>query len=158
LTHATYKFDVLRYLTLDQALVDLTNSTIDGVVDNQVRLARVIKPDQERFVNVPVMPEPYAIAMSRQDVNLRDLVNKTLQYLYSNGKLDTIHKANFDGASYPGQGFVVWNNVGSDPPKLDQFGMDIPIPAQYIVPRMQGDKTLRVAGLVDLPADAPESA
>ena len=158
LTHATYKFDVLRYLTLDQALVDLTNSAIDGVVDNRVRLARVIKPDQERFVDVPVMPEPYAIAMSRQDVNLRDLVNKTLQYLYSSGKLDTIHKADLDGAAYPGQGFVVWNNLGSDPPKLDQFGTDIPIPQQYIVPRMQGDKTLRVAGLVDLPADAPESA
>ncbi len=158
LTHATYKFDVLRYLTLDQALVALTGSEIDGVVANRVRLARVIKADQERFVDVPVMPEPYAIAMRRQDVNLRDLVNKTLQYLYSTGKLDEIHKANLDGANYPGQGFVVWNNVGSDAPKPDQFGTDVPFPAQYVVPRMQSDKTLRVAGLVDLPADAPESA
>ncbi|MEO8396689.1 MAG: transporter substrate-binding domain-containing protein, partial [Chloroflexota bacterium] len=158
LAHATYKFEVSRYLTLDQALVDLTNSTIDGVVDNRVRLSRVIKSDQERFVDVPVMPEPYAIAMQRQDVNLRDLVNKTLQYLYATGKLDTIHKANFDGAGYPGQGFVVWGNVGSDAPKPNQFGSDVPLPAQYVVPRMQSDKTLRVAGLVDLPADAPESA
>ncbi len=152
-----YKFQVLRYLTLDQALAALNSSEIDGVVDNKVRLAGLISPDQERFVDVPVMPEPYAIAMRRQDVNLRDLVNKTLQYLYVTGKLNTIHQADFNGANYPGQSFMVWNNVGSDPPKPDQFGTDVPFPAQYVVPRLQSDKTLRVAGLADLPADAPES-
>ncbi len=156
-SHADYQFEVLRYLTLDLALAALDTHEIDGVVDNRVRLSRVIKPDMQRFVDVPVMPEPYAIAMSRQDVNLRDLVNKTLQYLYVTGKLDDIHKHNFDGANYPGSAFVVWNNVGSDPPKPDQFGTDVPFPPQYVVPRMQSDGQLRVAGLVDLPGDAPES-
>ncbi len=157
-SHATYPFEVLRYLTLDLAIGALNSSEIDGVVANRVRLSRVIRSDMQRFVDVPVMPEPYAIAMQRQDVNLRNLVNKTLQYLYSSGKLEEIHKADFDGTNYPGQGFVVWNNVGGDPPKPDQFGQDVPFPPQYVVPRLQSDRQLRVAGLVDLPADAPESS
>lgn len=156
-SHATYSFEVLRYLTLDLAIAALNSSEIDGVVDNRVRLSRIIKSDMQRFVDVPIMPEPYAIAMQRQDVNLRNLVNKTLQYLYTSGKLEEIHKADFDGTNYPGQGFVVWNNVGDEPPKPDQFGQDVPFPAQYVIPRLQSDRQLRVAGLVDLPADAPES-
>jgi polar amino acid transport system substrate-binding protein len=157
LSHADYRFEVLRYLTLDQALAALNNHENDGVVDNRVQLARVIKPEEQRFVDVPVQPEPYAIAMRRQDVNLRNLVNKTLQYLFVTGKLNEIHQTNFDGASYPGSSFVVWSNVGTDAPKPDQFPADVPFTPQYVVPRIQSETTLRVAGLVDLPADAPES-
>lgn len=155
-SHADYQFEVLRYLTLDLALAALNSQEIDGVVDNRVRLSRLINSDQQRFVDVPVMPEPYAIAMSRQDVNLRNLVNRTLQYLFNSGKLEEIHKANFDSASYPASSFTVWSNVG-DAPKPDQFETDVPFPPQYVVPRMQTDRQLRVAGLIDLPADAPES-
>ncbi len=156
-SQATYPFEVLRFLTLDLALSALNNSEIDGVVDNRVRLARVIRPDIQRFVDVPIMPEPYAIAMSRQDVNLRNLVNKTLQYLFVTGKLNEIHQRSFDDANYPGSGFTVWSNVGDAAPKPDQFGQDVPFPTQYVVPRLQAERTLRVAGLVELPADAPES-
>ncbi|HVU14726.1 MAG TPA: transporter substrate-binding domain-containing protein [Phototrophicaceae bacterium] len=156
-SHVTYQFQVSRYLTLDQALTDLNQSVIDGVVDNQITLAQVINGDQERFVDEPVMPIPYAIAMRRQDVNLRDLVNKTLQFLYSSGKLNDIHQKDMNGAAYPGQSFVVWDNVGTNAPKPSDFGTDVPFPQQYVVPHLQSDKQLRVAGLADLPADAPES-
>lgn len=156
-SRATYPFEVLRFLTLDLAIGALNNSEIDGVVGNRVRLARVIHAEQQRFVDVPIMPEPYAIAMSRQDVNLRNLVNKTLQFLFVSGKLNEIHQRNFENATYPGNGFAVWSNVGDAAPKPDQFGQDVPFPAQYAVPRMQAERTLRVAGLVDLPDDAPES-
>lgn len=156
-SQVTYPFEVLRFLTLDQALAALNNSEIDGVVENRVRLSRVIRSDIQRFVDVPIMPEPYGIAFSRQDVNLRNLVNKTLQYLFVTGKLNEIHQRNFDSAVYPGNTFTVWSNVGDSAPKPDQFGQDVPFPAQYVVPRMQAERTLRVAGLVDLPADAPES-
>ncbi len=156
LSHADYHFEVLRYLTLDQALGALNDQQIDGVISNRTRVSQVIKPEDQRIVDVPVMPEPYAIAMRRQDVNLRNLVNKTLQYLYASGKLNTLFQQDFDGASYPGQGFSVWQNVG-DALALDQFGTDVPFPPQYVVPRMQSDGMLRVAGLVDLPDDDPES-
>lgn len=156
-SRATYPFEVLRFLTLDLAVGALNNSEIDAVVGNRVRLARVIHPELQRFVDVPIMPEPYAIAMSRQDVNLRNLVNKTLQFLFVSGKLNEIHQRNFENAVYPGNGFSVWSNVGDSAPKPDQFGQDVPFPAQYAVPRLQAERTLRVAGLVDLPADAPES-
>ncbi len=151
-----YHFDVLRYLTLDQALTALNAQEIDGVVSNRTRVSAVISPEKERIVDAPVMPEPYAIAMRRQDVNLRNLVNETLQYLYATGKLNGLYQQNFDGASYPAQGFAVWLGIG-DAPKPDQFGSDVPFPAQYVVPRMQSEGKLRVAGLVDLPDDAPES-
>jgi ABC-type amino acid transport substrate-binding protein len=158
LSHVGYTFEVLRFLTLDLAMGALNNSEIDGVVENRVRLARVINAEQQRFVDVPVMPEPYAIAMRRQDVNLRGLVNKTLQFFFVSGKLEEISKTNMDGASYPAQGFAVWSNVGDAAPTPGVFGSDVPFPSEYVVPRMQANGQLRVAGLVDLPADAPESA
>lgn len=145
------------YLTLDQAVVALVNSEIDGVVANRIRLTRAItQPGIARFVEEPVMPEPYGVAVRRQDVNLRSLIDRTLQFLEASGKLNDIHRANFANAAYPDR-LTRWANVGDEAPRLDQFGQDVPFPAQYVIPRLQTDNTLRVAGLVDLSADAPES-
>ena len=51
--------------------------------------------------------------MRRQDVNLRNLVNRTLQYLYVTGKLNEIHQKQFRRRELSGQSFVVWSNVGA---------------------------------------------
>jgi len=47
--------------------------------------------------------------------------------------------------------------ISSDAPKPDQFGTDIPYPAGYVIPRIQSSGVVRVAGVIDLPAEAPES-
>ncbi|MBE0688634.1 MAG: transporter substrate-binding domain-containing protein [Anaerolineae bacterium] len=149
---------VQLYLTIDQAVVALVNSEVDGVVANRIRVVRALtQPGIARALDEPVMPEPYAIAVRRQDVNLRNLVDKTLQFLETSGKLNDIHRANFNNAAFPNDGWINWANVGEEAPHPDQFGMDMPFPPQYVIPRMQGDNTLRVAGLSEPPADAPES-
>lgn len=149
---------VQTYLTIDQAIVALVNNEVDGVVANRIRVVRALtQPGIARLLDEPVMPEPYAVAVRRQDVNLRDLVDKTLQFLEASGKLNDIHRANFNNAAFPGEGWINWANVGDEAPRPDQFGGDMPFPTQYVIPRMQGDSTLRVAGLSELPDDAPES-
>jgi polar amino acid transport system substrate-binding protein len=152
-------FTPQAYLTLDQAITALVNSEIDGVVANRIRLQRTVtQPGIARLLDQPVMPEPYAVAVRRQDVNLRNLVNRTLQFLEANGRLNEIHQANFNGAAYPSEWLPRWENVGDEAPRPDQFGQDIPFPQQYAIPRIQAAGTVRVAGVRDLPADAPESA
>ncbi|MDZ4770798.1 MAG: transporter substrate-binding domain-containing protein [Chloroflexota bacterium] len=154
---ASYPFNVQQFFTLDEAFGALDASTIDAIVENRVRLAARLSPGKHRFVDVPVTPEPYAIAVRRQDVNLRGLVDRTLQYLYLNGKLDEIHQRHFNGEGYPGGGFVIWDNVGTEAPRLDQVGGDVPLPGTPILPRLLADRNLRIAGLRTLAADAPES-
>ena len=154
-----YPFNVTRYMTLDRALAALTAQEVDGVIENYVHIQRMIRFQAEnyRFVDVPVMAEPYAVAVRRQDVNLRNLVNRTLQYLYRNGRLNELHQTHFDGANYPTSAFITWANVGDDAPQPANFPSDVPFPIQYVVPNLQSARVLRVAGLRELPADAPDS-
>jgi polar amino acid transport system substrate-binding protein len=152
-----YRFNVQRFYTLDEALGALDENRIDAVVENRVRLTARLTPGRHRFVDVPVQPEPYAIGMRRQDFYLRLLVDRTLQWLYLNGKLNEIHQQHFNGEAYPGAGFVIWDNVGGDAPRAATTPTDVPIPDRLILPRLREDRMLRVAGLRTLPADAPES-
>ncbi|NDJ63152.1 MAG: transporter substrate-binding domain-containing protein [Chloroflexi bacterium] len=162
LSRVDYPVNVRRYFTLDSALAALHTADdglrLDGVIASRVRLERAINPAEVRFVAEPVMLEPYAIALPRQDVNLRNLVNRTLQYLLRSGRLDEIHRDHFENAAYPRGVLIPWLNVGDDPPQIDQVAADMPFPQQYTVPRLQTAGRLRVAGVRELPPDAPESA
>jgi ABC-type amino acid transport substrate-binding protein len=51
----------------------------------------------------------------------------------------------------------VWDDLGEDAPRPDQFSTAITYPNLYVIPRLQDGQPLRVAGLPDLPDDAPES-
>ncbi|NWG15602.1 MAG: transporter substrate-binding domain-containing protein [Chloroflexi bacterium] len=149
---------VTTYLTLDRAVVALLVGEVDGVVENRVQLTRVV-PDlsQVRLLDEPVSPEPYAVVVRRQDVNFRNLVNRTLQYLRKTGRLNEIHQTYFEGANYPENALPLWANLGEEAPTPAQFGGDVPYPAQYIVPRLQASRVVRVAGFADLQADSPDS-
>lgn len=149
---------MLTYLTLDQAFVGLVNSEVDGVIDKRVNLFRAIsQPGLVRVLDEPVMPEPYAVVMRRQDVNFRNLVNRTLQYLVTNGRMNEIYQTYFPDSQFPLDTLAVWSGLGEDAPVPGQFPPDIPYPTQYVVPRMQSDSSLRVAGLANVSEDAPES-
>ena len=146
------------FYTVDQALAALYAGEIDGLVGNRARLVLAVgQPGIARFLPQPVMPEPYAIAVRRQDANLRALVDRTLQYLYTSGKLNDIHKAHFNGVDFPANVIVPWANVGDAAPTPGQYEAEIPYPTQYTAPRVLTEHTLRVAGLRDLPADASQS-
>ena len=145
------------YLTLDAAIVALVNNEVDGIIDKRYRLRRRILTDSTRLLDEDVQPEPYAVVMRRQDVNMRNLVNRTLQYLASSGGLSDIQEEFFPFRTYdPGTVFV-WENVGDEAPSLNQFGVEIRYPQQYVVPRLQSEGVLRVAGIVQPIPDNSEA-
>ncbi len=149
---------VQTYLTLDQAFVGLVNGEVDGVMDSRVRLTRAInQPGVARILDEAVAPEPYAVVVRRQDVSLRNLVNRTLQHLVQNGRMNEIHQAHFQGASYPHLNVPLWAGLGEDAPQPGQFAADIQYPTQYVIPRMQDQGVVRVAGLGMVADDAPDS-
>jgi polar amino acid transport system substrate-binding protein len=146
------------YLTLDQAITALANNEVDGVVGNRIRLTlRMGEPGVLRILDEAVSPEPYGIVVRRQDVGMRNLVNRTLQYLVQSGRINEIHQTHFLGASYPTLNFPVWAGLDEDAPQPYQYPPDLQYPGQYVVPRIQDQSVIRVAGIGTIPDDAPES-
>jgi len=146
------------YLTLDQAITALANNEVDGVVDNRVRLMRRMgEPGVLRILDEAVAPEPYGIVVRRQDVGMRNLVNRTLQYLVQNGRMNEIHQTHFLGASYPALNVPIWTSLGEDAPQPGQYPPDLQYPGQYVVPRIQDQSQVRIAGIATPLEDAPES-
>lgn len=148
---------IQAYLTIDQGLVALVNGEIDGLTGSAIELETIRQPERVRILDDVLMPEPYAIAMRRQDVSLRSLVNRTLQYLAQNGRLNEIYQSNFPGSTYPPGLILVWEGLGDAAPDPSQFAASISYPAQYAVPRIQTGQPIRIAGFSVLPEDAPES-
>ncbi len=146
------------FLTIDQAYSALVNNEIDGVVDSRFQLMKVIpQAGMGKILDEAVGPEPYAIAVRRQDVNWRNLINKTLQYLASKGTLQELQKNYLGGLNYSINLIPIWAGTGEDAPKPSQVPQDVPYPSQYTIPRLQQGKAIKVAGVTDLPPDAPES-
>ncbi|MBC8100250.1 MAG: transporter substrate-binding domain-containing protein, partial [Armatimonadetes bacterium] len=116
---------------------------IDGIVGSRYALARIAsQPDTILIIDTPLELEPYAIAMPPQDVNLRNLVNQTLQYLRIEGTLTDLRGQYFPESSYLPS---VWAALPDSAPQPDQFNSVVTYPAQYVVPRLQTERVLRVA-------------
>jgi polar amino acid transport system substrate-binding protein len=149
---------IQTYYTLDRAFVALVANEVDAIVDDRVQLGRINQiPGVAKLLDEPIQAEPFAVAVRRQDVNFRNLINRTLQYLVQNGRMQEITQTWFPGARYPAGLVTLWANPGADAPKPEQFSTDLPYPAGYVIPRIQEARVVRVAGIVDLPPDAPES-
>lgn len=146
-----------QYLSIDQGLVGLVNGEVDGLVHHRHRLREILQPGVVRILDDMLVEEPYAIAMRRQDANLRDLVNRTLQYLAQNGRLNEIYEANIPGGSYPPGLILGWQNLGEDGPTLAGIDTAIHYPSEYVINRLYSAQPLRIAGLVTPAEDAPES-
>lgn len=147
---------VERYLTIDRLYGALRAGEVDGMVASQHRLVRagVREPEATRLLEEPLELEPYAVAMPRQDVNLRNLVNKTLQYLQREGRLETLREVHFPEAT--SDTVPVWQNLGDEAPKPSEFLASVSFPSRYVIPRLQTDRTLRVAGIQGITADSPD--
>lgn len=144
------------YLTLDRAFVALVGGEVDGIVAKEHRLLRVAAdyPGLIKVIEEPLRRESYAIVMPRQDVNLSNLVNRTLQYLLDNGDLETLHSEYFPGQEFLFEALPVWANLGENPPKPADFSTDQPLPEQSVLSRIQNNEPIRIAGLSELPDDA----
>lgn len=148
---------VQQYISLDEAIVGLVNNEVDGIVDKRYPLRERILPDRVRVLDDTVQPEPYAVVMRRQDVNLRNLVNRSLQYLAQSGRLAQIHEEFFPGRAYPLDTVPIWSNLGESAPTPANFGADIPYPSEYAFPRVRASGVVRVAGVPQPLPQAPES-
>lgn len=146
-----FSVEIKTYLTLDRAYRALTIGEIDGLVDSDYRLQQVAinQPDAIRLLAEPIQYEPYAIAFMRQDANMRDLINRTLQYLTLTGRMNEIHQTYFPGRSNRAA-LRVWKNLG-DKPTPNQYDSTMTFPTTYVVPRIQSGKAVRVAGLISAP-------
>lgn len=151
-------FSPVSFLTLDQAYSALFGGAVDGVVGRFERLRRVASGqlDAVRFLEEAVAREPFAVAMARQDIQLRQLVNRTLQYLTQEGKLNELHTRYFPGERFPTDALALWQNIGEDAPTPNQFNLPLEFPAQYAVPRIRANGVVRVAGLLALPPEASD--
>jgi ABC-type amino acid transport substrate-binding protein len=154
------------YLTLDLALSALFAGEVDGVVGRVEDLLRVAADQvfSARVLEDMIEPEPFAIAMQRQDVNLRNLVDRTLQYLNtppsasgSGTFLESLYATYFSGQAIAVDTLPIYDNIGENAPRPEQFGQDIRFPAQYALPRMLQERVVRVAGLFP-PAEGASDA
>ncbi len=143
------------FLTLDQAMVALVNNEVDGVVDKRYRLRDRVQPDVTRVLEDVVQPEPYAVVMRRQDINMRNLVDHTLQYLASTGTLPDVYSEYFPSRPFPADMIPVWANVGDAAPTPAQYAGSVGYPQQYAIPRIQSNGTVRIAGIAVPGDDAP---
>lgn len=150
---------VETFLTLDRAYVALAEGRVDAIVDTQVRLQQVsaLQPETFRIMETPVELEPHALAMQRQDVSMRNLVNRTLQHLTQTGRMTEIFQVYFPGAT---ESIIpLWNNIGEDAPQPVNYTSELSFPSAYVVPQILGGRALRVAGIYGVTADsdAPQS-
>lgn len=146
------------YLNYDLALAALFAGEIEGVAGRRERLLRAASTQLEAItvLEQSLALEPFAIAMPRQDINLRHLVNRTLQYLLEAGTLEELHETYFPGEDFPFDAMPLWNNIGSDAPQPSQAGTDVSVPQSPVVPRLTQTGVLRVAGSQDPNALPPD--
>jgi len=146
------------FVTLDQAYVALAQGEVDGIVAEQQQLLWVSRnqPELARLLDDPIGIEPHAIAMRRQDVNMRNLLNRTLQFLAEDGQLEVLFTEYFSGQDFPEDLVYLWNEIG-DNPKPSQFGTDVPYPQQYALTRVLDAGVIRIAGITNLPENPTES-
>lgn len=147
------------YLTLDRAISAMFAGEIDGVVARSEELRRVAADQvfSAKILEDAVTPEPFAIAFQRQDVNLRQLINRTLQHLLYNKTMEALYTTYFDGQAFAEDALPMYGSLGEEAPKPDQFGTDVTFPTQYVLPTMLQNRIVRVAGLFPLAEDASEA-
>lgn len=146
------------YLNIDQAYVALVQGEIDGLVAEEQTLLSVSRETSDliRILNEPVGLEPHGIIVRRQDVNMRNLLNHTLQYLTDDGQLEILFNEYFPGRDFPEDVIYLWDGL-DEAPRPAQYGTDVPYPPQYAAVRVLDSGVLRVAGLTNLPENPTES-
>lgn len=140
-------FQLVRYLSQDTALDALALGEVDGMVgelDDLKRAGRL----QMSLINEAVGLEPYAIAMRRYDVNLRNLINRSLQRLYVSGKIPELGRNWFTGENINYAAFIpIYTNLNDDTRTYVDYPPDMPIPSVSILNKIRQGETLMVAGL-----------
>ncbi len=142
--------DKARYLTLDKALAALSRGDVEAIIGEEQDLLQVSRAyaDEFRILEEPVLVEAHALAIKRQDASLRNLLNRSIQYLFAEDQLEDLFREYFPGQDYRAEIAQRWDNLG-ERPQPGQFPREITYPAQYTLPNLMGSRVLRVGGLID---------
>ncbi len=142
--------DKAHYLTLDKAMAALSRGDVEAIIGEERDLLQVSHgySDEFRILEEPVLVEPHALAVKRHDVSLRNLLNRTIQYLIDGGQLEVLFREYFPGQDFHDEIAYLWENLG-DRPHPGQFPAEIAYPGSYAMPRILQTGILRVGGLID---------
>ena len=145
------------YLTLDQALSALTQGEVAGVTAEEQDLRRLSRRYVQSFrmLEPPILLEPHAIAVRRQDAGMRNLLNRTLQYLAKAGELARLFGEFFPGQEFSDGAVYLWDGIGESP-KPAQFAAEIEYPTQSATARVLQSGVVRVGGITDGAEDISE--
>lgn len=153
--HNGVSFDVRPFFTESAALDALASGEVQGMVGVLDSLRRAGRQGM-RLVDEPVLDEYYAITIRRWDVNLRDVLNRSLQRLKASGRLEEIYRAWFAGDGTNFDLLVpVYERLYEDQRALADFPIDAPVPDRSVAERLSSGQPLRVAGIVPVGQDAP---
>ncbi|NDJ76841.1 MAG: transporter substrate-binding domain-containing protein [Chloroflexi bacterium] len=152
------QYDIRTYFSESAALDALANGDVEGMVGTLDSLRRAGR-QQMSLIDQPILTEPYAIAVRRYDVNLRNLLNRSLQKLKASGRMDEIYDEWFPNADIDFNSLIpVYETLYEDARGLDDFNPDIPYPPSPVLERIQNGLPIRVAGLVIDDEDPPAQA
>ena len=147
LVDAGLGYDVRRYFTQTQALDALANGEVQAMVGELDNLERAGRQGM-RFIEQPVRLDPYAIAMRRGDVNMRNAINRALQRMFASGQVTGIYGKWFPERELDFDVLLpVYESVFEDPRTINEFNPDIPNIDASIVDRIRNGEMLNVAGL-----------
>ncbi len=143
------------FLTLDQALGALGDGTVRAILTDRVHVLQA----QEQAGGIRVLeqmlePEPYAIAFRRHDNALGYLLDRSLQRLFADGRLNELWRTWFPTMSFD-MAFPVWSGLDDDPRSPGDFDTTIVYPEVSLVQRIAAGEGIRVAGL-SLDPQAPQ--
>lgn len=149
-------FDIRPYFSESAALDALAAGEVQGMVGTLDSLRRAGRQSM-RLIDEPVLEEYHALVVRRHDVNLRDVLNRSLQRLKASGRLDEIFSAWFAEDPVNFDILVpVYERLYEDQRALADFPADVPIPQESVQQRIAQGQPLRVAGIV--PAGQETSA
>lgn len=138
------------YLTRDQALAGLTRAEMAGFVAEEQALQDLIADyaDNFRILEAALAEESHAFAVRRQDAPMRQLLNRTLQFLAWQGELEALYREYFPNAEQDVDLLPLWDGIGEEV-SPDQFPAEIRYPVEYALPGILSRGRLRVAGNVE---------
>jgi ABC-type amino acid transport substrate-binding protein len=147
--------NTIGYAMLDDALRALYNREITAIVGDRweldMRVSRRFRVEGLKLIGNDVFrSEPYAVGMLRYDAPLRSLVNRTLQRIQANGRLNAIYNAWFPEDLMPLSDRVeipVWGSLDADQRTIADFQTDIVVPSQSVLERIRTGQPIRVAGM-----------
>lgn len=142
------ELDLREHLNLDRAFTALSSGDVDAVIGEAQALMRVTAdyPELVRILAEPILREPRALAVRRHDRPLRQLLNRTIQLLTREQKLQILFREFFPDEEFPEDAVTLWEEIG-EAVTPSQFPVQIEYAQQYMLPRIAGARVLRVGGL-----------